>query len=403
VSILKKIVKIVEFLTQSSVILLIIFFPFKLEYRIIPLTLLLVFTSVEIIIKRQWKAIPLNKCTVYFLVMLFLFILSFIYLPFEHPYPDFKLLLEHRLSLLGFGLIGLVGVFSRINLKIIYYAIIASGLLIIAFVGFIKFGSLILYGQHLSVVDIRQMYVNYHMGFDFSLNIGLITCGFLLIKSFKTEAIKRKLFLLLSFTLLFFVLLLSEGRSGFIASILITIFFILYFLYIYYLKFFWIACALVSVIAFYMIRSHSRMDLESIKNEPRMHLSATAYALIKERPVLGYGMQGAQYYMDSLRYHRHQIDSTFVNIWQNNEMVDSHNQYIQITVEYGLFGLLILLLLFVAPAFLVSKEYKLFMLCFIFLICFQSLFDLTIFVPEFGVIFGMIMTLFLRNTQQLFE
>jgi O-antigen ligase len=362
-----------------------------------------VFTSVEVIIKQQWKTVSLNKYTSYFLVMLFLFTLSFIYFPFEHPYPDFKLQLEHRLSLLGFGLIGLAGVFSRINLKVIYYSIIASGLLVIAFIASVKFGSLILHGQQLSIVDIRQMYVNYHMGFDFSLNMGLTACGFLFIKNFRTKGIKQKIFLLLSFCLLFFVLLISEGRSGFIASILIVAFFILYFLCVYCRKFFWITCALMPVLAFYMIRSHSRMDFERIENEPREYLFANACTLIKEKPILGYGMQGAQYYIDSVRYHRHQTDSTFLNMWHQNEMVDSHNQYIQITVEYGLLGLLILLVLFVVPVFLVSGEYKLFMMCFIFLIGFQSLFDSTIFVPEFGVIFGMMMTLHLGNTEQSLE
>ncbi|MDR0680739.1 MAG: O-antigen ligase family protein [Dysgonamonadaceae bacterium] len=348
-------------------------------------------------------AISLNKYTAYFSVMLFLFMLSFIYFPFEHPYPNFRLQLDHRLSLLGFGLIGLVGTFSRINLKTIYYSLIASGLLVIAFIVSVKFGSHVLYGQQLSIVDVRQMYVNYHMGFDFSLNLGLIACGFLFIKNFKIEDIKRKLFLLLSFVLLLLVLLLSEGRSGFIASILITGFFIFYFLYIYCRKVFFGICLLMLIVAFYGILSHDRINLEQIKNEPRKHLFINACTLIKEKPVLGYGMQGAQYYTDSARYRRHQTDSTFINTWYQNEMVDSHNQYIQITVEYGFLGLLILLLLFTMPIFLVSKEYKLFMLCFIFLTGFQSLFDVTIFVPEFGVIFGMIMTLHLGNTKQSLE
>jgi O-antigen ligase len=241
------------------------------------------------------------------------------------------------------------------------------------------------------------------MGFDFSLNMGLIASGFLLIKNFKTVTIRRKLFLFLSFALLFFVLLLSEGRSGFIASIIIVCFFILYFFHIYSRKCFRIICVLTPIIAFYGIYSHSRMGAEQIKSEPRKQLFMNACVLVKEKPVLGYGMQGAQYYIDSVRYQRHQTDSTFINTWCQNEMVDTHNQYIQITVEYGILGLLILLLLFAAPVFLVPREYKLFMQCFIFLICFQSLFDVTIFVPEFGVIFGMIMTLHLGNTKQSLE
>jgi O-antigen ligase len=385
--------QIVERGTQCAVILLIFAFPFTLPYRIIPLILLFVCAGIEVVLKQSWKNIPFTKRSLYFLFMLLLFLLSFIYYPFEHPYPDFKLLLEHRLSLLGFGLLGFSGVLSRIGIKTIYYSLIGSGLLAVGVIFGIQLWLLLFRGEYLAFTDVRQAYVNCHMGFDFSLNLGLISCGCLLISYFKTGKPSRKMLLLLPFLLFTVILLGSEGRSGFIMAILVTGFLLLWFLYTRSRILFWIACFLALPVAFYGISSHSRMGVEKIKSEPRIHLFKNALTLIKERPLLGYGMQGAQFYTDSIRHQRHRTDSAFVNIWYQNEMVDCHNQYLQATVEYGVVGLALLLLLLAMPLFLADREHRLFMALFIFLISFQSLLDVTLFVPEFGIMFGLIMAL----------
>ncbi|MDR2362504.1 MAG: O-antigen ligase family protein [Prevotellaceae bacterium] len=387
--------KILEWATQCAVILLILAFPFRLPYRMIPLILLFICATVEWIVKQSWKHSILTKRNGYFLLMLLLFLLSFVYYPFEHPYPDFKLLVEHRLSLLGFGLLGFSGILSRINRKTIYYSIIGSGLLVVACIVCIQLWQILFQGEYHTFITIRQEYINYHMGFDFSLNLGLVACGCLWMHQLKTRNTKKNLLILLPSCLFIVVLLGTEGRSGFIMSVLLTGFLFLYFLYTRSRIFFWIACLLTLPIAFYGISSHSRMGIEKIKSEPRIPLFENALTLIKAKPLLGYGMQGAQFYTDSIRHQRHATDSAFVNIWHRNEMVDCHNQYLQATLEYGVVGLALLLFLLGLPLFLVDKDHRLFTVLFIFLISFQSLLDVTLFVPEFGIMFGLIMALFL--------
>ncbi len=387
---------VMDYINQYALMVLIFSFPYNLSYRLLPLALFFITAIAGVIIKKQWTAVSWNHRSLYFLLLLFFFSLIFIYYPFEHPYPKFQLLLEHRLSLLGFGLIGLTALFSNINLRKIYYCLIGSALLAIGILLCIKIGWLFTDGRHLSFVELRQMYMNYHMGFNFSLNMGLAACGYFLVTDYKKNPLKKQLLLLAAYLCIFVVVLQSEGRSGFLSAILLTGFFSLMFLHTYFRKFFWGCCIVIPAVLFYIAQGHYKLQPEVLDREPRRHLFDNAVILIKEKPLFGYGTRGAQFYADSVRYAKHQADSTFVNFW-TNEMVDSHNQYLQTTVEFGLFGLSILLMLLFLPFFFTAKQYRLFMFCFTCLIAFQSLFDVTLFVPEFGVIFGVIMVVHIGN------
>ena len=71
-------------------------------------------------------------------------------------------------------------------------------------------------------------------------------------------------------------------------------------------------------------------------------------------------------------------NETFKNFWTPYDFVDSHNQYLQTTMEFGLLGLCLLLLVYFYPFVLAPQRRKIFAFLIIVVLAFQSLFDMFI-------------------------
>ena len=82
----------------------------------------------EIVTDKKWNKLQLTKTTIYFLLILIYFLLVFFYRPFEQTDHYFKFLIEKRYPLLGFSIVGFLGVNNLYKLKYFVNTIIITSI-----------------------------------------------------------------------------------------------------------------------------------------------------------------------------------------------------------------------------------------------------------------------------------
>ena len=351
---------------------------------------------IEFLIEKKWEKISFDKKSIYFLVMIFFFLLVFIYYPFENTSKYFTWLIGRRLALLGFGLVGFFGVNSKYKLNYFLNTFIISSIIAILFIIFYRIGivNFILNPEReMLFTNERILTINSHMVFNLFLNISLVSIWYILTRSWRRTK-HWKLFLYVgALTLIFSILSISEGRSGFMTGILLMLSFIFYEIWKRKKMIGIIVGFLVPFLFVGIVSQQKRMSENNIKTEPRIFLWKAAISVIKEKPVFGYGISNAQEQYDIARakYENEQ----FKNEWKQIRILTSHNQYLQTTMEFGIFGLIILLFLYSFPIYIADKNRKMFALFIIFPCIYESLFDVVITGLNYSTIFGILMVLIL--------
>jgi len=142
-----------------------------------------------------------------------------------------------------------------------------------------------------------------------------------------------------------------------------------------------------------IVSQQKRMSESLLKTEPRIFLWEAALSVIKEKPVLGYGVSNAQEQYDIARA-KYQTEE-FRLSWKHIRILTSHNQFLQTTMEFGVLGLILLLFIYIYPIFIADKNRKLFAVLLIFPCVYQSFFDVFITGVNYSSIFGILMVLIL--------
>ena len=76
--------------------------------------------------------------------------------------------------------------------------------------------------------------------------------------------------------------------------------------------------------------------------------------------------------------------------FHQTKLNDCHNQYLQTTMEFGIFGLLILLFIYTFPLFVINKQRRILSIIFMFLCMYQSVFDMFL-TGQFSGLFGILL------------
>ena len=222
----------------------------------------------------------------------------------------------------------------------------------------------------------RIEFINNHMVYNVYMNLAIVSIWYIVSNQYKILQKWKVGLYILSFLLIFGILSISEGRSGFLMSLFI--------LSCISLKEVWkrnkyITLIVIGILSFFVynkVTHHQRISEEQIKGEPRLFLWKTAKEVIMEAPILGRGANDAQEAFNKAR--TESLDETFKQFWQPTDFVDSHNQYIQTTMEFGIIGLCILLFIYFSPYFFAEKRRKIFSFFIITILAFQSVFDMFI-------------------------
>jgi len=344
---------------------------------------------IEIFSDKKWQNLHFDKVKLYFVAMALFFLLAIIYLPFEKTNTYTSLMLERRVGLIGFAVIGFLGVNHLYKLKYFLYTFIFMSVFAILFLLFYKIG-IVEFIKSENRADLftqmRILHVSSHMQFNFYLNIAIIGIWYILKNNPKKNSRWKQISFITALLVILATLLISEGRAGFITGILFCLVFIFIEIYNKWKKA-GIIFAIVLPILFAGIVSQQRRFTENqIENDPRTFLLKSAWEVIKERPLLGHGICDAQVSFDEklALYVRDGFELSRPGRYQ-----DSHNQYLQAIMEFGVLGLIFLLFIFLYPAFAADKNRRLFNAFIVFLCMFLSLFDMYItrlYTPLFGLL-----------------
>ena len=172
------IIRIVNYFNLLSALILtvsIIFF----QYNILKTGYLLFFGSyvVEIFVEQRWRNIKFDKRSIYFFGLLLFFLLAIIYLPFETSRKYTHLLLDKRLPLLGFSIVGIFGLNKKFKLSYFLNTFIVTSVGAIFYLVFFRVGISEFIHNPLRAelfTAQRVLWVNSHMMFNFYLNVSLI-------------------------------------------------------------------------------------------------------------------------------------------------------------------------------------------------------------------------------------
>ena len=391
-----KIILVINYINLASLLLLVITSIYY--YPIQKISILLFFSSYffEFLLEKKWKNIILDKKSIYFLGMAFFFLLAFVYYPFENTSKYFTWLVGRRLAIFGFACVGFFGVNSKYKLNYFLNTFIISSIIAISYIIFYRIGIIefILNPDKGLIFETeRVITVNSHMVFNLYLNISLVSIWYILTRSWR-RTIWWKLFLYIgALTIIFGILSISEGRSGFITGILLMLCFIFFEIWKRKKMIGIVVGFLVPFLLIGIVSQQKRMSESLLKTEPRIFLWEAALSVINEKPVLGYGVSNAQEQYDIARA-KYQTEE-FRLSWKHIRILTSHNQFLQTTMEFGVLGLILLLFIYIYPIFIADKNRKLFAVLLIFPCVYQSFFDVFITGVNYSSIFGILMVLIL--------
>jgi O-antigen ligase len=391
-----KIVLVINYFNLISALLLAAVSIYYYPMQKIAFLLFFISYSMEFFIEQKWKYIKLDKKSIYFLVMIFFFLLAFIYYPIEDTSKYFTWLVGRRLSIFGFGCVGFFGVNPKYKLNYFLNTFIISSIIAILYlicyrVGIMNF--ILNPDRALIFADARIAWVNSHMIFNLFMNISLVNIWYILTRSWRRTSWWKLTLYISALTLIFGILSISEGRSGFITGILLMLCFIFYEIWKRKKMIGIVVAFLIPFLLIGIVSQQKRMTEKDIKTEPRIFLWEAALSVIKDKPVFGYGVSNAQEQFDTARA-KYQTEE-FKQSWKHIRILTSHNQFIQTTMEFGIFGLILLLFIYSYPIFVADKNRKLFALFLIFPCVYESLFDVFITGVNYSAIFGILVVLIL--------
>lgn len=349
----------------------------------------------ELFLDKKWNNIHFDKKSVFYITMLFFFLLALISYPFDKTHLYFHILLNRRYSLLGFAFVGFFCVNKLFKINYFLNTFIITSVVVIIYLIFYRIGifEFLLNDNRSEVFSSERIkYINNHMMFDFFLNISLISTWYILTMSWKRTIWWKRFLYFVSLTVIYGILSISEGRSGFIAGSLLILSFIFFEMWKRRKMIGIIIGLLIPFLLVGIISNHKRMSEKEIKAEPRIFLWKSAISVIKESPVIGYGISNAQEHFDIARTKYQTVE--FNDDSKKSKLLDSHSQYLQTTMEFGILGFLILIFLYVYPFFIADKNRKVFSALILLLCVNQSVFDMFI-TGQFSTLFCILMILIL--------
>ena len=356
---------------------------------------------IEFFVQKKWKGIQINKTRIFYLIVASFILLAFMYFPFEKTHIYFWWLMQKRLALFGFAGVGFFGVNNKYKLSYFLNTFIIFSIVSIFYILFIRVGFMefISNPQRFEVFNLsRNNYVNMHRVFNLYLNISLISIWFILSNSWQKVVLWKRCLYFSASAVILFTLLISEGRSGFLAAISLLL--IIVFNEIRKKKkIVGIILSIIVIMTTLVVAiNHQGVSEKKFETDNRWFLWQSASSVIKENPIWGHGISDAQVHFDAARklYQTEEYRLFFIN----SKVLDSHNQFLQTTMEFGIFGLLILMFIYFFPSIIADKERRLFSVMLMFLCFLQSMFDPFINGP-FASIFGLLLVLILTVNNDL--
>lgn len=346
---------------------------------------------VEIFAEKRWHSVRPDKEWLHYGLLILFFCWGFLYYPWDGS-VYFHHHTEQRLPLLAMGVIGLIGLNNRYSRAMLVNTMVITSVCSVLFLIFKAGWHNVLFSPDriLLVSENRIRFVSSHMVFNFFLNSTLIGMWYLLFHADRKPAVWQTIVYSLSAVLIFGALLLSEGRSGFFMGLALVGTMAV----IEVCRWNKWAGTAMSVFAIAVVvilcALHPRISSETLSGDLRYAYWKSAFELIEEKPLFGYGISHAQEEFDkvNMKY----VDEGNRYYWTvlNHHYIDCHNQFIQSTLEFGVVGLLLILAIYLSPLYICwgKREWRL-AVFFTLISIGQSLFDMFL-TGQFNILYGIL-------------
>jgi len=230
-------------------------------------------------------------------------------------------------------------------------------------------------------------YIGSHMAVDLYMNIALL---FAILVAERTTNKWERVFFVAAGILIATQTLLSDGRSGMLATLFI--------LGVMIVRFGWrrfgykaliglavcitLACVFVSVNGRFYMPAQINHD-ESSLPDPRLSLWKYTYSMIRQHPLLGHGYATLEEEYIAGAFANEEVKCFYIDVMDQKGVlhfdtmaeVHPHNTYLLLWLEAGLLAPIWLLLIFVLACVFTPREDRLYVALFAFLILWQALFD----------------------------
>lgn len=357
---------------------------------------------IEIFVEKRWQQVKPDAQWIHYGALILLFCLGFIYAPWDGD-VYFHHHAEQRIPLIAFGLIGIFGINRLFSKELIINTMVIASVCSVLFLFFITGWREVLFSPDrvFLIAEKRIQYINSHMGYNFFLNSTLIGMWYLLFQGERKPALWQKIAYPLTALLIFGMLMLSEGRSGFFIGL--AIIGIMTVIEIYrWNKWTGIGVSIACLaLMLALTASHPRVTNDQLTHDLRYAYWKSAIELIEEKPVFGYGMSRAQEEFDQVNMKYASEEERYFWTVLHHQFIDCHNQFIQSTLDFGIIGLLLVLIIYLSPLYICWGKREWWLAFFLTLISVgQSLFDVFL-TRQFMIIYGLLflMTMKMRDAR----
>lgn len=292
--------------------------------------------------------------------------------------PIYNRMRNACMPFVGLGLMGLLGM-GKIRLKYIGYAFIITAVTTIGYIACslpeVAFRSFEDLTWHLNQIRIEKVHA--HMLFNLYMNCSLMMGIYILSDRTVRKWVK---YLVGTATLaIFAIVFLSDGRVGFATVNIILVAFALVEIWRRYKRAFVPSVITLAIALCAVIWLHPRV--ENAPEDPRLSIWKVTMQTIEERPILGYGVAaGRERFIENgandAEFVAHYM-SPFItdNPKANPSMMHPHNALLDSWLSFGLFGLLLMVFILVAPLIIFGMQHNIYGMGFAMAFGLQAMFE----------------------------
>lgn len=297
----------------------------------------------------------------------------------------FSKTIQNYLPFLIFGICGIIGITNKWRMEYATWIMLLTSIVVLSYV--LRHVGLPDWNNYniwcLSFNQILHQNVNTHMVLNLYWNISIILSLFVGCCTCYSKWIRYGTLMCMIFPL--FLVSVTDGRTGLLTLVGIILILILYMLYRY--RRWWIGLLTIAflICAYIALMQHGRFVDAANKTNPRVYIWEVALDMIREKPLLGYGvcssrlefvergLKDEDFYNSYAQY----LQQDFIKKGKPVDMsvMHPHNALLETWIQFGIVGVLILCVLIVLSLTMHLGKYQLFLNLCIFAFLLQSIFE----------------------------
>ncbi len=377
---------LIAYLPVAGMLIIIASLPFEYsEVRRTGHYLLGVGFVLDYIVNRRWHGWHWTKDKWAFVSLIVLFLLIPLWQLWDTTPPTdyfWHQLNRHCVFLLA-GVVGIMGFSDRFRLRYVGYTMLLTGLVLLG-------ANLYLYLQQYSLVpfnilvfnEIRAKGLQSHMVINLFVNTGLIIGFYILRRS--SSRVERTL-VAITMGLNWFYVLLSVGRAGFLTSLIVVFVFLTGYAWRLGRRYWMpLSIALIALMGV-LVWNNKRLMSDELFHNTRIYVWDYAVRQIAHKPWLGYGVSTVstafvdEMYDDEVAYNGFVVpllqSADFAACGRSLMTHHAHNTLLMLWLEFGIAGVLALLLFFISSALMPPPSMRIYVWLFLMALAIQMVFE----------------------------